>query len=191
MSTKTQNNLEARRTPVAGAVSAAPDDRTAISSDLADRSPEIHWPDGYDPADADLFAHNDITINRPVKTVWRNLINASAWPKWYSNASDVVVNGPSQLLDAGVSFEWVTFGLPVTSTVAEFLPPTRIGWYGTSTGLHAYHTWLLAPVGEGAYVVMEEVGNGPAAQQLARNNPGQMHRGHDLWNVSLKFLCET
>ena len=134
---------------------AVDDDRTAISIDLADRSPEIHWPDGYDPADADLFAHNDITINGPVETVWRNLVNARAWPSWYSNASDVVVNGPSQLLDAGVSFEWVTFGLPVTSTVAEFLPPTRIGWYGTSTGLHAYHTWLLAPAGEGTYVVME------------------------------------
>jgi Polyketide cyclase / dehydrase and lipid transport len=191
MSTTTQNNLEAQPPPVTGAGIAAPGDRTAISSDLADRCPQIHWPDGYDPADADLFAHNDITVNRPVETVWRNLINAAAWPEWYSNARDVVVNGPSQLLGDGVSFEWVTFGLRVTSTVAEFLPPARIGWFGTASGLHAYHTWLLVPAKESTYVVMEEVGNGPAAQELAKSNPGQMHRGHDLWNVSLKFLCET
>jgi hypothetical protein len=26
---------------------------------------------------------------------------------------------------------------------------------------------------------------------LAQTNPGHMHRGHDLWNISLKFLCES
>ena len=27
--------------------------------------------------------------------------------------------------------------------------------------------------------------------RLANTNPGHMHRGHDLWNISLKFLCES
>jgi len=26
---------------------------------------------------------------------------------------------------------------------------------------------------------------------IAGSNPGHMHRGHDLWNMSLKFLCES
>jgi hypothetical protein len=30
----------------------------------------------------------------------------------------------------------------------------------------------------------------PAARHLARTNPGHLHRGHDLWNISLKFACE-
>jgi hypothetical protein len=38
---------------------------------------------------------------------------------------------------------------------------------------------------------MEETGMGPAARHLAQINPGHMHRGHDLWNISLKFACET
>jgi hypothetical protein len=38
---------------------------------------------------------------------------------------------------------------------------------------------------------MEEVGSDPAARQLAQTNPGHMHRGHDLWNISLKFACES
>lgn len=37
----------------------------------------------------------------------------------------------------------------------------------------------------------EEVAFGPGAQMLARTNPGHMHRGHDLWNISLNFLCES
>jgi hypothetical protein len=39
--------------------------------------------------------------------------------------------------------------------------------------------------------VMEETGSGLNPKKLARSNPGHMHRGHDLWNISLKFLCES
>jgi len=38
---------------------------------------------------------------------------------------------------------------------------------------------------------MEETGTGVNPKELADSNPGHMHRGHDLWNISLKFLCET
>ena len=32
---------------------------------------------------------------------------------------------------------------------------------------------------------------GANPRKLAQSNPGHMHRGHDLWNISLKFLCES
>ena len=163
-----------------------------IRDDLIERSVNIHWPDGYDPGHADLFAHNTVIINAPTTTIWAKLIDAAAWPAWYSNASDVVVNGPSGTLGEGVSFDWTTFGLKIASTIAEYIPHTRIGWYGTGDQLRAYHTWLLIPrSGDSTYVVMEEIGMGDAAQQLAQTNPGHMHRGHDLWNISLKFTCEA
>jgi hypothetical protein len=50
---------------------------------------------------------------------------------------------------------------------------------------------LLVPREEGTYVVMEEIGLRDTAKQFARTDPGHIHRGHDLWNISLKFLCET
>jgi hypothetical protein len=34
-------------------------------------------------------------------------------------------------------------------------------------------------------------GSGLNPKKLAGSNPGHMHRGHDLWNISLKFLCES
>jgi hypothetical protein len=37
---------------------------------------------------------------------------------------------------------------------------------------------------------MEETGTGVNPTKLADSNPGHMHRGHDLWNISLKFLRE-
>jgi hypothetical protein len=165
---------------------------TTIQDDLIERSADIRWPDGFDPAHADLFAHNAIVIDAPATDVWAKLIAAAAWPAWYSNASDVVINDPSGQLSEDVTFNWTTFGLKIASKVAEFVPYARIGWYGNGDQLRAFHTWLLVPrSANSTYVVMEEIGMGEGARHLALTNPGHMHRGHDLWNISLKFACEA
>jgi hypothetical protein len=163
-----------------------------INDDLTKRSADIRWPVGFDPVHADPFAHNAVIIDASAKSVWAKLIEAAAWPTWYSNASDVVINDPSSQLGEDVSFNWTTFGLKIASKVVEFAPCARLGWYGNGDQLRAYHTWLLVPrLGDSTYVVMEEIGMGDGAQHLARTNPGHMHRGHDLWNISLKFACEA
>ena len=162
-----------------------------IDDDLVERSVEIHWPDDAEPASADLFAHNAIVIEGSAEKIWATLVDAATWPGWYSNADDVVINHRSGLLVLGATFTWRTFGLHITSTIAEFVPHSRISWYGSGDQLRAYHAWLLIRRGPSStYVVMEEVGIGERAQELARTNPGHMHRGHELWNVSLKFVVE-
>ena len=165
---------------------------TTIQDDFIERSASIHWPDGFDPAHADVFAHNSVVVNAPAKNVWAKLVAAPAWPTWYSNAGDVVVNDPSSQLGEDVTFNWTTFGFKIASQVAEFAPYTRLSWYGNGDRLRAYHTWLLIPrLGDSTHVVMEEVGMGDGAKHLALTNPGHLHRGHDLWNISLKFACEA
>ena len=66
----------------------------SIIEDIQRRSAHIHWPEGIVPEQADLFAHNDIVIAAPAEKVWEHLIQATTWPDWYSNASDVTVNAP-------------------------------------------------------------------------------------------------
>jgi hypothetical protein len=162
-----------------------------ITDDLIVRSADVHWPDGFDPVHADLFAHNAVVIDAPAESVWAKLIAATAWPARYSNASDVVIEDSSGQLGEDVTFSWTTFGFKIASKVAEFSPHERLGWYGNGDQLRAYHTWLLVPrLGHSTYVVMEEIGMGEGAQHLAQTNPGHLHRGHDLWNISLKFTCE-
>jgi hypothetical protein len=96
------------------------------------------------------------------------------------------------MLGPGITFDWVTFGASIHSTIHEFELGSRIGWYGTTSQWLAYHTWLLMPRPDGStYVVMEETGDGASPRKLAAANPGHMHRGHELWNISLKFLCES
>jgi Polyketide cyclase / dehydrase and lipid transport len=145
---------------------------STIGDDLIERSVDIHWPDGYDPGHADLFAHNTIIIDAPAETIWAKLVAATAWPAWYSNASDVVVDDPSGTLSDGVTFNWTTFGLKIASTIAEYVPHARIGWYGTGDQLHAYHTWLLIPrTTSSTYVVMEETGLGQSRPHAPRSRP--------------------
>ena len=74
-------------------------------------------------------------IHAPPEQIWQHLIAATAWPRWYSNSAEVVVNDPSEILAAGVSFDWTTFGLRVSSTVAEFVPCARLGWLTIKSGL--------------------------------------------------------
>jgi hypothetical protein len=111
---------------------------------------------------------------------------------WYSNSASVTVNDPAGVLGPGVTFDWSTFGAAIHSTVHEFEPASRIGWYATTDQWLAYHTWLLVPRSDGStYVVHEETDDGPNPRKLAEANPGHLHRGHDLWDFSLKFLCES
>jgi hypothetical protein len=163
-----------------------------IQEDKVRRSIDIHWPEDVVPDDCPLFAHNAIVIASPAATIWNHLINPTEWPAWYTNADNVVVDAPDSVLADGVVFDWTTFGANIHSTVNEFEPYERIGWWGTTDEWRAYHTWLLQPLdNRNTYVVMEETGEGANPAKLAESNPGHMHRGHALWNASLKFLCET
>jgi uncharacterized protein YndB with AHSA1/START domain len=168
-----------------------------MASDLRHRDRHIHWPDGFKPETADLFSHNEATIHASCKTVWAHIVDASRWPQWYANAKDVEIVGGGKTLASDSVFHWTTFGLPLESRVNEFVPYSRIGWYGYAPGTapnaaHSfYHTWYLVPEGDACRVVTDEVGRGPDAARLRETNESLMHRGHDLWLATLKWVSET
>jgi uncharacterized protein YndB with AHSA1/START domain len=162
-----------------------------MKDDLENRSRDIHWPTGFDPAKADLFAHNELIIHAPCERVWKHIIDATKWPEWYPNAKAVqIMNGT--VLGQGSVFRWTTFGLPIESKVNEFVPYTRIGWYGYAPGADPsfYHTWFLTPTSDGCRVVTDEVGIGKDAAHLRETDESLMHRGHDLWLATLKWMSE-
>ena len=43
---------------------------SVIHDDLIERSVNIHWPDGYDPGNADRLARNAIIIDAPAENIW-------------------------------------------------------------------------------------------------------------------------
>jgi hypothetical protein len=162
-----------------------------MKQDLANREKDIHWPKGFDPSQADLFSHNALVINASCERIWGHIIDATKWPQWYPNPKDVRIDG-GNVLKNGTVFHWSTFGLPLESRVNEFTPYTRIGWYGYAPGAAPsfYHTWYLRPQGEACLVVTDEVGKGADAAHLRETDESLMHRGHDLWLATLKWVSE-
>ena len=163
-----------------------------MANDLRARSRDIHWPNGFDPVSADLFAHNELLIHASCETVWNHIVDAKRWPSWYPNSSNVDLLDGAKILDPDVRWRWTTFGLSIESQVHEYVRDSRLGWYGYPPGAKPafYHTWLLHPQGGDCMVVMEEAGVGKAVAQFREADEGRMHRGHDLWLATLKWVSE-
>src|SRR5882762_9266333 len=150
-----------------------------VTADLKHANPKIHWPGGFSPKTADLYAHNEIMIDAPVGVVFRHIREAEKWPGWYSNSQHVVIHSNEKLLKKGTEWDWDTFGVHIKSHINEFVGNSRIGWFGNGTGMRAYHTWYLLPKGGNrTYVVMEECVYGDGAKDLRQKDPAAMHRGH-------------
>jgi len=160
------------------------------AQDRALRRPEIVWPPAFDPDHADLFAHNEIQIGASCRSVWRHLTAAVDWPRWYPNSAKVQLSGGTKdgTLHLGTRFSWRTFGIDVKSEVVELVPLQRLAWTGKTADIDAYHTWYLSEQSGACHVVTEESANGAGARALVARDPGGMHRGHELWLVSLKNL---
>ena len=153
----------------------------ASNGDGAERSREIHWPNGFHPEQADLFAHNEIVVHAPCQKVFANIVDAQGWPEWYPNSHNVkLLNSPDGKLHEGTRFSWDTFGVHIESRVHEFVPNNRIGCFGDGTGMHAYHTFLLLGTNERCHIVTEEVVKGPGAVEFREKQPNVMHEGQDL-----------
>jgi hypothetical protein len=126
--------------------------------------------------------------------VWQHLVAAQNWPAWYPNAQAVkIANNRSGGLEQNSIFEWSTFWLPITSFVHEFVPNSRLAWFGKSSGLDAvfYHTWYLVPTSDGCQMITEEVVQGPGAIAFRDKDPSAMHRGHEAWLNGLKQVSEN
>jgi uncharacterized protein YndB with AHSA1/START domain len=168
------------------------DEALTVNGDGVQRSKDIHWPDGFHPAQADLFAHNEIVVHASCEKVFANIVDAQVWPSWYPNSHNVkVLDSPDGKLHEGARFSWDTFGIHIESRVHEFVPGSRIGWFGDGTGMNAYHTFLLLKTDEGCHIVTEEVVKGPGAIDLRQKQPNAMHDGHDLWLSTLKQRSEN
>jgi uncharacterized protein YndB with AHSA1/START domain len=163
-----------------------------FNGDGAQRSKDIHWPDGFHPERADLFAHNEIVVHASCEKVFDNIVDARVWPHWYPNSHNVkLLNSPDGKLEEDARFSWDTFGVHIESRVHEFVPNSRIGWFGDGPGMHAYHTFLLLKTDEGCHIVTEEVVKGPGAVEFREKQPNAMHEGHDLWLSTLKQRSEN
>jgi hypothetical protein len=177
---------------LASAAISAGQSQGQMASDLATRDRDIHWPAGFEPEKADVFAHNEARLNASCDTVWRYIVDARAWSTWYPNVQDVTLLGNAETLAPDVRWRWTTFGLAIESRVHEFVYGRRLGWFGSAPGEAPafYHSWLLKPDDNGCLAIMDEAGVGPGAAAFRAADEGRMHRGHAHWLATLKWVSE-
>jgi Polyketide cyclase / dehydrase and lipid transport len=141
------------------------------------------WPGGRAPADAHVYAHNELFVPAGAERIWAWLVHAARWPSWYPNAWRI--RSPAGPLAAGSVFTWITFGLPITSTVDLADQPRAIGWQWQSRwwpgAAYGYHIWLLQPQGDGCRVVTEETQRGALPRFFSPVLTFALLRAHGMW----------
>lgn len=156
---------------------------------------EINWPEKYTPGYTDNFCSNEVIVKGlATAEVWPFLNNAFAWPKYYTNSSDVEFHkageGPELFTDA--RFRFKTFGFPIEAQITEYVAPqsgqpARISWHGWAEGdadsrLDVIHAWLIEDLpGDRVRILTQESQIGKPAQELARSKPNPMINGHQDW----------
>jgi hypothetical protein len=153
--------------------------------------PDIHWPAGFTPPNADCYFQARMVIHAPAERVFGLLADVTYWPKWVPGVTSVRLDDATTAgLQHLQSFEFAWHGLRVEALVGEYLPNSRLGWSGIGTGLLMYHAWLFLKLPHGTYVVAETVARGPAAQEMKEAPSAWAHELWRQWLSELKNLAE-
>lgn len=153
---------------------------------MADRN-QILWPSSHDPAKSPVHVRNELSINAAPEIVWAWLIRAQLWPTWYPNSANIrFLRGNPPYLSLGTRFRWKTFGVTIQSMVLEFVPYERLAWDAHSSGLDAYHAWLIQKTESGCHVITEETQRGWLARLARVLRPRRMEQQHQIWLEGLR-----
>ena len=151
----------------------------------------IRWPEKYAPERTRLHVKNELAMDVKPEVVWVWLVRARLWPTWYSNSANVAIEGGGPDLKAGSKFRWKTFGVTLDSRVEEFVPVERLAWSAKTTGIDAYHAWLIEATSAGCHVKTEETQNGWLAALNGTVRPNDMRRKHQSWLEGLLSKART
>lgn len=141
----------------------------------------IRWPEKHGPEETAVHVRNELDMPVQPEAVWPWLVRAQLWPTWYPNSANVAIEGGGPDLKPASKFRWKTFGVTLDSEVKEFVPPERLAWSARSTGVDAYHGWLIERRPAGCHVLTEETQNGTLARLGNALRPQNMGKMHQVW----------
>lgn len=157
---------------------------------------KVKWPARFDPKVSAIYALNDIDVKAPPEVVWKLLVDATNWSKYFPPEDQVkILNGESELA-LGTKYSRVTVGHLMNLVVTEFEANRRLSWMtvvdGDTTGSTAYHGWVITPTATGSHVLTEETQQGPwFLEVLGNKHPGGLYRYHQEWVETLARAAEA
>jgi uncharacterized protein YndB with AHSA1/START domain len=136
---------------------------------------------------APVLAHHEIEIKAPVEAVWALHVDVNGWTRWNPEITSASLDGP---FEPGATFNWESYGFPVTSQVYEVDAGRRILWGGTAAGITGMHEWLFSPTVEGVGVVTTESFAGDPVASDAAGMQSQLDASLVAWLGRLKAAAE-
>lgn len=157
---------------------------------------KVNWPERYDPSTSAIYALNDIDVKAPPEVVWKLLVDAERWSRYFPVEDRVRIMSGEPELALGTRYSRVTVGYPMSLVVTECVPNRRLAWAttvdGDETGSSAYHGWVITPTKEGCHLLTEETQQGQFFVDLiGSRNPGALYRYHQEWVECLARAAEA
>ena len=165
-----------------------------MQSDRSHHDTAIRWPAAYDPAMAPVFSHNELLIHADCHKTFGHLADVINWPNWLVIVKDVANETPDRT-GQGALYRLKIFNSPIRSRIVEFEADRRISWipFGadeTETRHGHYHAWYFVPQAANCLVITEEAGIGPGDRKDPAAGSHLMHKAHELWLDSLRYISE-
>lgn len=165
-----------------------------MQSDREHRDLAIRWPAAYDPSVAPVFSHNELLIHADCHRTFIRLADAVDWPTWLVIVKDVTNVTPGNM-GQGALYRLKIFDSPIQSRIVEYEADKRISWipFGadeTEVRHGHYHAWRFVPESPNCLVITEETGTGPGDRKDPAAGSHLMHKAHELWLDSLRYISE-
>lgn len=157
---------------------------------------KVIWPERYDPRTSAIYALNDVDVRAPPALVWKLLVDAEHWSRYFPAEDQVrILSGESELT-LGTRYHRITVGYPMSLVVTECVPNHRLAWAttvdGDTTGSSAYHGWVITPTDTGCHLLTEETQQGEFfLEVIGRQYPGALYRYHQDWVERLARAAEA
>lgn len=149
-------------------------------------SPASRWPSDLTPESAAVFTHNELVTAVPVQALWLMLVDAVAWPTWYSHAAKVRTRDGDPNLHLGSVLKWRTMGVNVTSEVVEFEPGKSLAWTAKGAVSRGFHRFdFTARAGGGCLITTEETEVGIGPRLLGARLKRDLEVAHQEWLEAL------
>ncbi len=155
----------------------------------------VIWPEPFHPRISAIYGLNDTDVEAPADMVWKLLVDAENWHRYFTPENQVRILGREQELALGTRLTRVTEGYPMSLEITECVPGKRLAWATTvdddDTASTAYHGWVITPTARGCHVLTEETQQGPfIVEMISRRNPGLLYRYHQEWVETLARAVE-
>ena len=136
---------------------------------------------------APVLAHHEIEIAAPRARVWRLHTAVNDWPKWQR---EITAAAMTTDFEPGSSFDWTSYGFPVTSTIYSVDDGTRVLWGGTAGGITGIHEWVFDDTPNGVRVRTTESFAGEPVEAAIESMQSMLDQSLVSWLAHLKAAAE-